>query len=115
MKLFSGLMSMPGIMAVVALSMYPATAFAWDGIITGRIANVEVTVDGENYGYRVWIAGQPACGTGSPTWSYLNRSASNYDAMVSMLTASFLNGKPVTLYITKVGQYCQIGHAIFSS
>lgn len=115
MKLFSGLLTLPGMMAAAALSMFPNSAFAWDGVLTGRITNVEVSVNGENYGFRVHFAGQQACGTGSPSWSYLNKSATNYDAMVSMLTSSFLNGKPVTLYTTKVGQFCEIGHAAFQS
>lgn len=113
MKLFSGLFSIPGIVAVATLSMYPVNAFAWDGSQIGRISGVDVVTDASNFGFRVYIENQqPACGTGSPNWSYVNKSAPNYDALVAILTSHYLNRMPVHIYNNKVGAYCEIAYVV---
>lgn len=111
--MFSGLLSIPDIVSVAALSMYPVNAFAWDGTQNGRIIGVDVVTDASNFGFRVYTeTQQPACDSGSPNWSYGNKSVTNYDALVAILTSHYLNGKPITIYNTKVGAYCEIGYVV---
>lgn len=110
MKLFSCLLS---VAAAATLSTYPVSAFAWDGTQNGRIIGVDVVTDASNFGFRVYTNDQqPACGSGSPNWSYINKSATNYDALVAILTSHYLNGKSVLIYNTRVGSYCEIGYVV---
>lgn len=107
---------MPGKITVAffasLIALVSTPAMAWDGVTTGKIGGVDVVTDGQNYGYRIYMDGKPMCGT-SEAWAYVNRSDNNYDAMVSLLTASYLNGKIVTVYTNKNGPYCAIGYALF--
>jgi len=88
------------------------TASAWDGWETGVLNSVEVTA-AENYGFRVGFRGNPAmCGSGSPSWAYVNKSNDNYQTYVSTLLAVALSGKRVIIYTVKnpANGQCQIGH-----
>lgn len=96
--------------SMIALASTPA--MAWDGVTTGKIGAIEVVTDGQNFGFRVYTDGKPMCGT-AMTWAYINRNENNYDAMVSLLTASYLSGKTVILYTNAVGSFCALGHAAF--
>ncbi len=84
-------------------------AAAWDGEKHGKIAGIDVVSDGANFGFRVYLNAGPMCQT-SETWAYINSSASNYDAVVSLLTTMYVAGKEVTILTTKNGIYCEIGY-----
>lgn len=87
------------------------SALAWDGIKSGKVSGIDVVSDGENFGFRVYMDGTPMCGT-SQVWAFINKSASNYDAVVSTLTAAYLSGKITVLHTMKNGEYCEIGYAM---
>ena len=85
-------------------------ALAWDGIVSGTISRIDVVPAG-NLELRVYMdQAQPWCAGSGVTWAYLNASASNYEASVAVLNSAFLAGKTVTLYLTTVGSYCEIGY-----
>lgn len=96
--------------ASIILSCSTAS-FAWDGAKGGNISGVEVT-NAQNYGFRVYMDGTSMCGTAA-TWAYINKNWDNYEAMVSLLTSAYISGKTVAIYTTRVGEYCEIGHAAF--
>ncbi|WP_196158982.1 hypothetical protein [Reinekea sp. G2M2-21] len=99
------------VIGLTVLVMLSLKAYAWDGVVTNTIAKIDVVVDGENYGFRVYLNGSPAlCGTTSD-WAYVNKSSSNYDAIVSSLLAAHMAGRRVTLYTNKMASgYCHIGY-----
>lgn len=92
-----------------------APAAAWDGVVTGKIIGLDAVADGENYGFRVYLDNGAAMCPAGAAWSFINRSASNYDAIVSLLTSSWLAGKSVTIYTNISASYCQIGYVTVRS
>jgi hypothetical protein len=85
-------------------------ALAWDGAHTGRVHIVELT-DAENFGFRVYFdPGGPMCGAGSAHWGYINKSWSNYEAMVSVLLTARADKSNVTALFIRSGEYCRIGY-----
>jgi hypothetical protein len=90
----------------------PTAAHAWDGVESGKIYSIDVVADGENRGFRVYLeSGSVMCTGSTETWGYINRSFSNYEAMVSILTSAYLSEQSVTLYtnLDSYG-YCAIGY-----
>jgi len=85
--------------------------FAWDGIVDGKIHIISVA-PGENYGFRVILDNTPALCGNSHNWAYLNESASNYDAFVSVLLAAKMGDKNVKVYSNQQPGtgYCEIGY-----
>lgn len=94
-----------------ALALSGQPALAWDGIKTGKITGLDVVADGQNFGLRVYMDGTPMCGT-SITWAFMNKSASNYDATVAVLTSVYLAGKTAVVHTMKNGEYCEIGYVM---
>jgi len=93
--------------AMMLSGMQPA--MAWDGFISGTVVALEITA-GNNYAFRVHLSGASnACGTGA-TWGYLNETDSNYKVYVAAILAAKAQGSTVTLFLTQVNGYCQIGH-----
>lgn len=83
----------------------------WDASLTGKIKSVEAT-SAEPQGFRVRLEGETQmCGEASAPWAFVNKAFDNYEVMVSTLTAAWLTGKSVTLYMTRVAgtSYCKIG------
>lgn len=100
----------------VLLSCLTATtlaANAWDGIVTGNIASIDVT-GGNNYGFRVALEGTPALCGNAHTWAFVNESDSNYQTFVAVLLAAKAAKQNVTLFTNKTGNepdgYCHIGY-----
>jgi hypothetical protein len=88
--------------------------FAWDGAVTGKIANIDVAPGG-NFGFRVVLAGTPLICTGGVTWGYLNDTDSNYKVFVAMMMMAKAQSLTVTLYTTAENGYCHIGYIATSS
>jgi len=84
-------------------------ALAWDGVVTGTIASIEVA-QGNNFAFRVHLSGVATACTGGPSWSYLNEGDSNYKTFVAALMMAKAQGSAVNIYSTMVNGYCQIGH-----
>ena len=98
------------IAAAALLLSVPTPSLAWDGTVTGKIAQLHVAAGGENYGFRVTLVGGPTMCTGGASWAAINTSATNYQAIVSMLALAYSLGKDVTIYTTKdANNYCIIG------
>jgi hypothetical protein len=91
----------------------PATAQAWDGVATFKIARIDTTA-GQNYGFRVH-GDQPMCGAGSPPWVYMNVTWDNYQATAALLTSAWLAGRTIIVFSTKdpTGN-CLIGYVAFA-
>ncbi len=106
------------ILSVFAFAIAPSVSLAsWDGIVTGQIATLEVSVrDGENFGFRVSLdSGQQPCQNGI-TSAYMNISDNNYEAAASMLLAAKMSAASVTLYstINPINGYCHLGHIVLA-
>jgi hypothetical protein len=99
--------------AALAALLSSGGAYAWDGQITGTIAVLDAAADGENYGFRVRLDGNPVmCGT-ADSWAAINKSANNYDAIVGLMTSALLGGKSVTVYSNAdAAGHCIIGYII---
>ncbi len=84
-------------------------AEAWDGIVVGTIATIDVTA-GNNYGFRIYFEGAPPMCNGQ-NWAYLLDTDSNYNAyLASMLTAKVSN-LGVTVWVNQDSSgYCHIGY-----
>jgi hypothetical protein len=100
------------VIAGAALLLTATTsALAWDGAVTGKIAQLDVSAAGENYGFRVMLVGAPTMCTGGVGWAAINTSATNYQATVSLFYLAYSLGKNVTVYTTKdANNYCVIGY-----
>ena len=99
--------------AAVVIFGAASSVAQWDGAKSGHITGIDVSTNGENYGFRIFIDGTPMCGSGTAEWAYVNKSADNYDALVSLLTSAYISNKTVGLHTTAQGQYCEIGYALF--
>jgi hypothetical protein len=79
-------------------------------MVLGKIATIGVA-DATNYGVRVFLnPGQVMCGTGTPFWAFIPAGFNNYQAMLSLLTTSWIAGKNVVIYTTRTSSgYCEIG------
>jgi len=89
----------------------PASAqTAWDGVVTGRVSQIDAT-DGNNLGFRVYLDGAPACGTGTPGWAYLNQSFDNYQVVAALVMTAWTTNRRVTLFsIRDTNGWCRIGY-----
>lgn len=96
---------------VPLLTFLSFSSFAWDGVVSGNIASIDVTA-GNNYGFRVALEGAPALCGNSHTWAFLNESDSNYQTFVSVLLAAKAAKQNVTLYANRTAGdpigYCHI-------
>lgn len=101
----------------ITINFFSFTAQAWDGMITGKIQNIDVT-GGQNYGFRISLVNTPPlCGSGH-AWAYLNDTDSNYETFVSVLLAAKLSDRSVTIYTNKEtisgNNYCKIGYIVLN-
>lgn len=97
-------------LGVLLSGVTPAIAFAWDGVITGKIETIHVT-GGGNYGFRVTLRGSPAACGNANGWSYLNDTDSNYKVYVAVLLLAKAQQSSVTIYSNKdASGYCNIGY-----
>lgn len=90
-------------------------ASAWDGVISGRIMQIEGVggaAGAGNFDFRVYLsASNPPCPStlpSPPAWSYLNASDANYKGILAMLLMAQASNKMVTIHSNTVSGYCQI-------
>ncbi len=101
-------------MRIIILCFFSALSLnafaAWGGSNRGEISLIEVTAE-HNFGYRVHLKGSPQLCGNTNTFAYLNKSDSNYDTYVSVLTAAKFAKTEVTIYTNSDSNgYCKIGH-----
>ncbi|WP_431287703.1 hypothetical protein [Roseateles chitinivorans] len=95
---------------IASLFALCAHAQQWDGAVTGKVTNIDVT-SAENYGFRVYLEGKTMCNSG-PSWAYLNASDGNYKAYVALFMLARSMDKQMLVYTTKEQSgYCKIGYA----
>lgn len=88
----------------------PATAQAWDGIITGKVSGID-TSSGNNLDFRVFLDGAAACGPNTPGFAYMNHDYDNYQATAALILTAWTTNRKVTLHTTKdAGGLCRIGY-----
>ena len=89
------------------------TFAAWDGSATGTISRIEVT-DGNNYGFRILLDGNPKLCGNEHNWAYINESDSNYNTFVSVLIAAKAGKQRVRVFTKRkdgaADGYCHIGY-----
>ena len=96
-------------------------ATAWDGVTSGKIAQIEA-VGGAggagNFDLRVYLSSAtPPCPSeiaSPPAWSYLNAVDANYKGILSILLMAQALNKTVTIHSNRVAGYCQIAWVIVS-
>ncbi len=92
----------------VLLGLSASPAAAWDGVHTGKVSAVEVTAAG-NFAFRVYFVDTTAkCGTGTNSWGYVEKSFSNYDALVSLFFNARAENTSVTVYMVREGYFCRM-------
>jgi hypothetical protein len=94
----------------LAIGAPPVQVFAWDGVTTGNILQVDVSQAG-NLPFRVYLQGFPQlCGNGTAE-GYLDDGDANYKVYVSALLMAKAMNSAVTLF-ANVGLYgrCRIGY-----
>jgi hypothetical protein len=86
-------------------------ALAWDGIVVGKIYQLDSAPTDTSIQFRVRLQGEPAlCGSSSASWAYIGASMPNYQATVALLITAHSIGRSVQLYSNVVSGYCQIGY-----
>ena len=96
------------IVAAIGLC-FPGPTAAWDGSVTGKIVQVDVT-DAGSLGFRVYVGSVGAHCAGGPGWAYLNEGDSNYKTYVAVLMMAKAQNSSVTIYSNNAGGYCHIGY-----
>lgn len=95
-------------------ALLAAQVAAWDGAVSGPIAAIDIA-HGQNYGFRVGLAGGPTMCTGGATWAYLNESDSNYRTFVAALLLAKAQQSRVLIYSNLENGQCHIGYISVSS
>ncbi len=102
----------------IALLLIPSVVFgAWDdgtAVKSGVISRIDVTT-GTNYGFRVYLDGDPVMCRGGDRWAYLNETDSNYSVYISVLLAAKATGSTVTIYSNTLSgsTHCNIGYIAY--
>jgi hypothetical protein len=93
--------------ALAIAGMWASHALAVE-TIGGQIDTLYVA-QGNNFGYRVTIAGQSKlCSGANGNFAYTNAADDNYKAYVANLMLAYTQGKPVTLTMEVVNGYCHL-------
>jgi hypothetical protein len=101
----NGLLAMACVAAVGAGAAGPASA-TWDGVINGKITQIDTITETNNFEFRVYLGVSPVCTTNATTtrdFAYMNSSDPNYKATVANLMMAYSTGKNVTLYTMNDG------------
>jgi len=96
---------------IVALFLFSARLWAWDGVTTGYIGSIEVT-GAENFAFRIHMDDEATfCGTAD--WAYIDKSSDNYEAYVNaLLTAKSTNSLIRAYTIYDDSGRCQIQYLV---
>jgi hypothetical protein len=100
---------------MASMSIASFGAFAWDGVIGGKIIRIDGVGGGGgapgNFDARIYLENvSAACGSNTASWAYINSNDANYKGLLAMLLMAQASGKSVTLHTNKDTQgYCQIG------
>lgn len=90
--------------------LFPFCTQAWDGVSSGKIDLIEVE-DTAPYSFRIRLVNDPELCGNTNKWAYVSHDNPNYNAYVSVLLASKMADKAVTIYANEGSQnYCKIGH-----
>src|SRR5262245_48825225 len=94
---------------------WTTVTFAWDGIVSGRVSQVDVT-DGGNYGFRIILQNLPALCGNANQWAYVDANSTNYSAYVATLLSAKALGDIVNVYSNRdPSGYCRIGYISVSA
>lgn len=93
-----------------------ASAWAWDGSLTGTVQSYDVVVGQTgNFDFRVVLSGSPILCTGGTNWAYANSNEPNYNTLVASIISAKSTGQSVRLYTTRDAyNYCHIGYAVIN-
>ncbi|WP_086932900.1 hypothetical protein [Agarilytica rhodophyticola] len=96
---------------VLLVALFSFSSYAsWDGSTRGEVVAIEVTAE-SNYAFRIHLKNAPALCGNANTWAFLNKSDSNYETYVSLLTAAKFAQAEVTVYTNQISNgFCKIGH-----
>jgi len=101
---------------VAALGAAGPASAAWDGVVVGKISQVDTSNETNNYEFRVYVGVSPVCtttATATKDFAYLNSSDPNYKTAVANLMMAYSMGKTVTLYTMNDGGLgCHLHYAI---
>lgn len=103
------------------LALGAASAYAWDGVVSGKISQIHTVAATGNADTRVYLVGTPvmcanAAGIADGTWVFINSNNPNYKGMLSNLLTAYSLGKTVTLYsnrsLVSPANYCELAYMI---
>lgn len=95
---------------LLALVIASPAALAWDGSVSGRIAQADVTSAG-NLAFRVVLESSPAMCGNANAWAYVDTTDANYNAYVAVLLAAKAQNVLIHVYSNRDAQgYCKIGY-----
>jgi len=100
-------------------SLLWSDAFGWDGVASGKIAEIHTLTEQGNYELRVVIVGAAqVCNNTNPAlygWAYMNSSDVNYKTVVANLMLAYTMGKTVTVYTMNDGNTgCHLHYVVLS-
>jgi hypothetical protein len=100
---------------LLTISIASCGAFAWDGVVGGKIGNIDnlVNVSGSpsNFDVRITLtSGVPPCGN-TNTWVYIDVSDTNFKGTYAALLQAKAMDLNVNLYSNRDGRgYCHLGY-----
>ena len=85
-------------------------AFAWDGVTTGNVLQIDAATFPSFGQLRVYLSGA-LCGTGSANWAYVNTTDVNYSLYAATILSAQAQGLQIIVYANKDSNgYCQMGY-----
>jgi hypothetical protein len=95
--------------AAVALTCFTAPALAWDGTVTGTVAEIHVGTD--SLGLRLTLTGVTSMCVGGPNWGYLNEADSHYKTFSALIMMARAMNTSITIFShAESGGKCRIGY-----
>ncbi len=103
----------------IAIASSNAIPWAWDGIVTGKIASYDVVANGpNNFDLRIFLENGPALCTGGVNWAFINSTDPNYKTIATALISAKALGQQVTIYTAAypydTATFCKIGYITVS-
>ena len=101
------------VLAVIGLFTTQA-AFAWDGITTSTISQIDTT-DGPAIAFRIYFGSNPICGS-EYNWAYLNTTDPNYSVYVATVLMAKATSSTVIVYSNRDSNgYCHMHYITVAS